>query len=752
MPTDDIQRILALLDDGNLSDEERANYSAKLMQMQANGEAANRLNAEFSPFASELVKAIQSPPLEAESRSNQECQIKTAVMQRMLDETSEVTGTATSKFAQTLVAGPNVWEETARTDLTGQTIGEYRIIRRINHGGMGMVYEAEDIKLCRRIAFKTMLPKVAGSASNRVRFLREAQAAAKVEHDNICPIYRVGEYEQLLFIAMPFLQGHSLDRILKQETLSLDEAVSIAIEVAAGLSVAHAAGLVHRDIKPANIWIETRADAPRRARILDFGLARTDVEDNQLTHTGMIVGTPSYMAPEQARGESVDGRADLFALGAILYEMLTGKRAFTGDNTVSVLTSLAVETPPPPSEVNASVPPPLSELVMQLLAKRPDQRPGSAQEVVNRLSILRSSLRAKPLPQPVPPKHWLPTAIATGAIFLLFASVFWLRTAEGELKVEFDDSADLRIRSGVLEIYDDSGNLRYRVRPGKPDQKIAAGKYHLKVTGADGLQLDTNQLEIEKGGQVTVRVTAVPPDTAGPIESSPPVIQTIDDRDGDDNLFTGQLIIKELFDGEPRYVRPLVEHATTSVIQSGRMAVFKTATKPQDSFAINFGISPEAGAIAIRCRVQNGHAFLNFCVHRDATRFRWLALSASNPRWRLTEPGSDLIDGNWKLRRPVEVASDNSAELKLMDGEWIDIAARWSPTEYDTWINGHHLSGGPLPDPELAIPAGGNLQICLIAAETGTARIELEHLRVWTQNGVAPDQLAPKSLEPRPKP
>ena len=209
-----------------------------------------------------------------------------------------------------------------------QHIGDYVVVRKIGEGGMGAVYLAEDTKLGRKVAIKTMKLELAANKPDRDRFLREARAAAAVESDYIVPIWQIGEAaDGTPFIAMPFLQGEMLDDRLKRDRVcNLGILVKVAREVADGLAAAHAKGLIHRDIKPGNSWLEgdltskELAQQIRRCKVLDFGLARSvDKEDIQITASGAILGTPAYMAPEQARGEKVDHRADLWSLGVMLY-------------------------------------------------------------------------------------------------------------------------------------------------------------------------------------------------------------------------------------------------------------------------------------------------------------------------------------------------------------------------------------------------------------------------------------------------
>ena len=230
-------------------------------------------------------------------------------------------------------------------------LGRYRVLRVLGRGGMGVVFEAEDDKLKRRVAVKAMLPALAANASSRRRFVREAETAAKVEHENIVPIYDIAEANGAPFLAMPLLVGQTLDDRLKSRApLPVSDVAVIGQQVAEGLAAAHAAGLIHRDIKPSNVWLDRGPDGTfRRARILDFGLARPVRDGAGLTHSGAVMGTPGkYMAPEQARGDAVDHRADLFSLGCVLYQMATGRRPFQSENTLAVLTAARQPKSRPP--------------------------------------------------------------------------------------------------------------------------------------------------------------------------------------------------------------------------------------------------------------------------------------------------------------------------------------------------------------------------------------------------------------------
>jgi serine/threonine protein kinase len=272
------------------------------------------------------------------------------------------------------------------------TLGPYRVVKQLGAGGMGAVYLAVDTRLDRKLALKVMLPEFAADREAKERFLREARAAAKLHHDNVVTVYEADERGGVPYIAMLFLQGVPLDAYLKTKGApALAHVIRIGRETALGLAAAHALGLVHRDIKPANLWLE----APNgRVKILDFGLAKPIGTDTELTKSGAVVGTPAYMSPEQARGSKVDHRTDLFSLGAVLYRLCTGKTPFAGPNMMAVMMALGMEDPTPVRELNPNVPEPLAELIHQLLAKKPEQRPQTATEVAKRLQGILSQLLA----------------------------------------------------------------------------------------------------------------------------------------------------------------------------------------------------------------------------------------------------------------------------------------------------------------------------------------------------------------------
>lgn len=272
----------------------------------------------------------------------------------------------------------------------GSKIGPYTIRGELGRGGAGVVYRAEDPSLSREVAIKILHPHLAVNPQAAARFLREGKAAGAVYHDNLVPVFHVGKHDGLPYLVMPLLKGDTLAaRINQAGRLSVAEALRIACEIAAGLAAAHAAGFMHRDLKPANVWLEDAqgTPGPPRAKVLDFGMARPLVGET-LTILGSVLGTPNYMAPEQAAGERVDPRADVYSLGATLFHMLAGAPPYIG-NGVAVLSAIAAKDPPPLHEVQPSVPRGVSELVAQFLARDPRQRPADGGSALSSLRQLQ---------------------------------------------------------------------------------------------------------------------------------------------------------------------------------------------------------------------------------------------------------------------------------------------------------------------------------------------------------------------------
>ncbi len=266
--------------------------------------------------------------------------------------------------------------------------GKYRIIEEIGQGGMGVVYRAEDIKLKRCIALKFLPPHLMGSSELKGRFLVEAQAAAALSHPNICVIYEVGESEERPYIAMEYVDGETLRDKIKNEPLKPEEALDIVTQVAAGLGEAHRKGIIHRDIKSANIMVTEKG----QAKVMDFGLAKLR-GGSSLTKSQTTLGTVAYMSPEQARGEELDGRTDLWSLGVVLYEMLAGELPFKGDHDQTVIHAILHREPKPLGKIRPGLPPGLEEIVLQTLDKDPVQRYQTMEELREDLEAVAEGLK-----------------------------------------------------------------------------------------------------------------------------------------------------------------------------------------------------------------------------------------------------------------------------------------------------------------------------------------------------------------------
>ena len=272
-------------------------------------------------------------------------------------------------------------------------LSTFRILRVLGQGGMGIVFEGEDSALHRRVAVKVLRPEIQ-SDSLEQRFQQEARLAASLNHDHIVTIYQIGQHADRHFLVMEYLIGESLAQRLERDGwLPAPEALEIIRQAALGLAVAHEHGLIHRDIKPANIWLESDrlGGALKRVKILDFGLARPIVNHNTLSSSGELVGTPSYMAPEQIFGRPLDGRTDLYSLGCTLYACLMGTPPFVKEDTSALLEAVAYEKSPDVENLGTRMPKPAAVLLTELLAKDPDARPASAALVARRLGELEAA-------------------------------------------------------------------------------------------------------------------------------------------------------------------------------------------------------------------------------------------------------------------------------------------------------------------------------------------------------------------------
>ncbi len=417
------------------------------------------------------------------------------------------------------------------SDLPGSLgkLGSYEITSVIGTGGMGIVLEGRDTRLDRIVAVKVLAPQLATTADARQRFLREAKAAAAVRDEHVVTIYAVEEANGLPYLVMELIAGMSLqERIDKGGPLQLKEILRIGAQTARGLAAAHGQGLVHRDIKPANILLENGVE---RVKLTDFGLARV-VDESSLTQAGVIAGTPQYMAPEQAKGEAVDHRSDLFSLGSVLYAICTGQSPFRGSTTLGVIKRVCEEQPRPIRELNPEIPDWLCEIIARLHAKDPAERYQAAAEVADLLSQhlaqLQQSTQPKVIERSLPksevrnPKSaiakrpWALAATAAAILLLIGISVteatgvthfaptvLRIVTGKGTLLVEVNDPAvKVTVEGGGGLVITGAGLHEVHLNPGQ--YQVRADK--------DGQRVPLNQdlVTITRGGEELVKVRLEP--------------------------------------------------------------------------------------------------------------------------------------------------------------------------------------------------------------------------------------------------
>jgi TolB-like protein/Flp pilus assembly protein TadD/predicted Ser/Thr protein kinase len=323
--------------------------------------------------------------------------------------------------------------------MIGTTISHYRILEHLGGGGMGVVYKGEDLKLERTVALKFLPPEWSRDPDARERFMREAKAASALDHPNICTVYEIDETDEgRLFIAMAFYEGDTLKKRIEQGPLPISDALGLAIQVAEGLQRAHEAGIVHRDVKPANVIVTDRGEA----KIVDFGLAKLAGEFG-LTRTGSTVGTPHYMSPEQARSEEVGPATDIWSLGVVLYESVTGVRPFRGDSADAVVHSILHEQPPRLRDLRPDTPAMLERIVTRSLEKDREKRYSSVEELLTDLRALETaesegSLRTTTMGATPGKQRRLITALGLAFLVIFAVVMAWILREQTKAPAEPD--------------------------------------------------------------------------------------------------------------------------------------------------------------------------------------------------------------------------------------------------------------------------------------------------------------------------
>lgn len=393
--------------------------------------------------------------------------------------------------------------------------GRYEIIKKIGKGGMGVVYHAHDPQIDRSVALKVLREDRVVSEDFVLRFFKEAKFIGRLSHPNIVTVYDVGRDHGTIYIAMEYLQGQPFNEVIRSGRLSIGQIIDIALQVANALGYAHEKGIVHRDIKPSNIILTNEGDV----KLTDFGIARAeDSNAAQQTQTGVILGTPFYMSPEQVMGKKIDGRSDLFSLGVILYELIVGRKPFKGDHFTAIFRAITDDIPVAPLKIDNSIPQSLSDLIMKALSKNPDERFQTSKEMRDALKTCLQVKESLLLPEkPISPSKkpvvsvlimgLMATIVLVGTIY--FFGVHNKKQASSlSTRIETNKSVDAILivtssPSGAQVFLDDlfKGNTPTNL-------EIPIGKYEVRVSLPDYLGWEA-QLQISEPGETPLHVRLI---------------------------------------------------------------------------------------------------------------------------------------------------------------------------------------------------------------------------------------------------
>src|SRR6516225_1679905 len=355
------------------------------------------------------------------------------------DAGSFIESPALEMAAQALAPGKHTSPESgdSATGLVGKTLSHYRVLEKLGQGGMGVVYKAHDTHLDRPVALKVLRPEVVADRERKRRFLQEAKTASALNHPNIFHVYDIDQSDGMDFIAMEYVPGKTLEHLIGRKGLKLNDTLKYGAQMAEALAAAHAAGIIHRDLKPGNVMVTERG----LVKVLDFGLAKlaepapsevasTATTLEPQTAEGAIVGTVAYMSPEQAQGKKVDTRSDVFSFASVLYEMITGQRAFQGETNLSTLSAILDKEPTPVSVIAKEAPPELEKLIARCLRKDAERRIQHMGDVKLALEELKEESDSGKLHAPPSPRRrtsvWVVTALVL--LMLAVAGVTWWLT------------------------------------------------------------------------------------------------------------------------------------------------------------------------------------------------------------------------------------------------------------------------------------------------------------------------------------